>query len=368
MRIGLVIYGHLDIVSGGYRYDRRLVAYWHRCGDTVTVYARPWRHYLRHLTDNLSPAWRTQLQRSVVDVLLQDELNHPSLFWLNRRLQTTVAYPIISIVHHLRSSEAHPPWLKPLYRAVEGRYLATVDGFICNSPATAATVTDLVGGEKPLQIALPGREATPPAVDETAIRRRGLASGPLRLVFLGNLIPRKGLHTLIAALAQLPKGSARLSVIGNPTVAPRYAAYCRHQVKRLGLTEVVNFRGLLAEADVAAELAQAHVLAVPSAYEGFGMAYLEGMGYGLPALAGRQGGATTLITEGENGYLVTPGDVTGLSAHLARLAADRDHLIRMSLAARERYLRHPTWDETAAHARAFLETVVAGPGPARKTL
>jgi glycosyltransferase involved in cell wall biosynthesis len=367
MRIGLVIYGHLDIVSGGYRYDRRLVACWHRCGDTVTVYARPWRHYLHHLIDNLDPAWRTQLHQAAVDVLLQDELNHPSLFWLNRRLRTTVTYPIISIVHHLRSREAHPPWVNPLYRAVERRYLATVDGFLCNSPATAATVTDLVGTDKPLRIALPGREAIPPAVDEATIRRRGLASGPLRLVFLGNLIPRKGLHTLMAALARLPKGSVHLSVIGNPNVAPRYAAYCRRQVERLGLTEVVAFRGLLAEAAVAAELAQAHVLAVPSVYEGFGMAYLEGMGYGLPALAGRHGGAATLITEGENGYLVTPGDVAGLSAHLDRLAADRDHLIRMSLAARERYLRHPTWEETAAHARAFLQAIVANREPTRKT-
>ncbi len=368
MRIGLVIYGHLDIVSGGYRYDRRLVAHWRRSGDTVTVYARPWRHYLRHLTDNLAPNWRTELQHAAVDVLLQDELNHPSLFWLNRRLRTTVAYPIISIVHHLRSHEPHPAWLKPLYHAVERRYLATVDGFICNSPATAATVTDLVGTDKPLQIALPGREATPPAVDETAIRRRCLAFGPLRLVFLGNLIPRKGLHTLLLALARLPRGRVHLSVIGNPTVAPRYAAYCRRQVERLGLQEVVDFRGLLAEADVAAELARAHVLAVPSAYEGFGMAYLEGMGYGLPALAGRHGGAATLITEGENGYLVTPGDVTGLCERLERLATDRTHLLRLSLAARDRYLTHPTWEKTAAHVRAFLETAVANPRAMRKGL
>lgn len=361
MRVGLVIYGHLDIVSGGYRYDRRLVDYLRRCGDTVTVYARPWRNYLRHLADNLSPAWQTELQKAAVDVLLQDELNHPSLFGLNRRLQATTAYPIISIVHHLRSSEAHGAWANRLYRAVERRYLATVDGFICNSPATAASVTALVGSERPLLVALPGREDTPPAMDEAAIRRRALASGPLRLVFLGNLIPRKGLHTLIAALAELPKGRVRLTVIGDPTVAPGYAARCQRQVRRLGLTAVVDFRGLLAEADVAAELAQGQVLVIPSTHEGFGMAYLEGMGYGLPAVAGRFGGAAAVVTDGENGFLVTPGDVTALAHRLARLADDRDLLLRLSLAARERYRRHPTWDEMAARVRAFLaETIDDG--------
>lgn len=358
MRVGLVIYGHLDIVSGGYRYDRRLVDALRRCGDTVTVYARPWRNYLRHLADNLDRSWQTELQKAAVDVLLQDELNHPSLFWLNGRLRATTAYPIISIVHHLRSSEAHGVWTNRLYRAVERRYVATVDGFICNSPITAATVTNLVGTDKPLLVALPGREANPPAMDEAAIRRRALASGPLRLVFLGNLIPRKGLHTLIAALAQLPKGSVRLAVIGDPTVAPRYAARCRRQVERLGLMEVVTFRGLLAEADVAAMLAQAQVLVVPSTYEGFGMAYLEGMGYGLPAVAGRYGGASAVVTDGENGFLITPGDVAALTAALTRLVEDRDLLLRLSLAARERYLRHPTWDETAAQVRAFLDEMV----------
>lgn len=362
MRVGLVIYGHLDIVSGGYRYDRRLVDYLRRRGDTVTVYARPWRNYLRHLSDNLDASWQAELQGAAVDVLLQDELNHPSLFGLNRRLRATAAYPILSLVHHLRSSEAHNPWANRLYRAVERRYLATVDGFICNSPATAASVTALVGADRPILVALPGREANPPPVDETAIRRRALAAGPLRLVFLGNLIPRKGLHTLIAALARLPKGSTHLTVIGDPTVAPRYASHCRRQVEHLGLTGVVEFRGLLGEADVAAVLAQAQALVIPSSYEGFGMAYLEGMGYGLPAVAGRYGGASAVVTDGENGFLVTPGDVTALADGLARLAEDRERLLQLSLAARERYLRHPTWDETAAQVRAFLAEMVVNSG------
>ena len=107
MRIGLVIYGSLDTLSGGYLYDRMLVEHLRRQGDEVEIFSLPWRDYARHLTDNLSTGLLRRLQGSRLDVLLQDELNHPSLFWLNRRLH--VNYPIVSIVHHLRSSEKRSP-------------------------------------------------------------------------------------------------------------------------------------------------------------------------------------------------------------------------------------------------------------------
>ena len=52
MRIGLVIYGSLDTLSGGYLYDRKLVEYLRAQGDTVEVISLPWRNYAAHLTDN----------------------------------------------------------------------------------------------------------------------------------------------------------------------------------------------------------------------------------------------------------------------------------------------------------------------------
>jgi len=55
MKLGLIIYGSLDTLSGGYLYDRKLVEYLRRCGDTVEVISLPWRNYARHLADNLSP-------------------------------------------------------------------------------------------------------------------------------------------------------------------------------------------------------------------------------------------------------------------------------------------------------------------------
>ena len=139
MRLGLVIYGSLDTVSGGYLYDRELVAHLRRQGDTVEIVSLPWRGYAPHLGDNLSPRLRDRLAKLDVDVLLQDELNHPSLFTLNRRLPHA-SPPRLAIVHHLRSSEHHPAWLMPLYRSIERRYLGSVHGLIYNSFTTRLAV------------------------------------------------------------------------------------------------------------------------------------------------------------------------------------------------------------------------------------
>ena len=106
MRVGLIIYGSLDAVSGGYLYDRMLVRNLQAQGDQVEIFSLPWRTYARHIGDNFSGQLYDQLLRASLDVLLQDELNHPSFFWLNHQLKNRIAYPIVAIVHHLRCSES----------------------------------------------------------------------------------------------------------------------------------------------------------------------------------------------------------------------------------------------------------------------
>jgi len=94
MRIGLLIFGSLDTVSGGYLYDRQLVRYLEAQGDHVQVVSIPWRNYPKHLFDNLSTDLFNRLLNLPVDILLQDELNHPSLFYLNQRLKKAASYRI----------------------------------------------------------------------------------------------------------------------------------------------------------------------------------------------------------------------------------------------------------------------------------
>ena len=353
MRVGLVIYGSLETISGGYLYDRKLVEHLQSRGDQVEIISLPWRNYIRHLGDNLAPAVERRLQQLRVDVLLEDELNHPSLFWVNRRL--TGAYPVVSIIHHLRCSESRSAWQNRIYRQVERSYLKSVDGFIFNSQTTRQVVQDLIGDKKPSVVAFPAGDRFSPHISSDEIARRACQPGPLRLLFLGNVIPRKGLHTLLEGLCLLPKDTWRLSVAGRLDIDHTYRDSIYRQVSRLGFSEQVVFLGPMEDAGLSELLRTSQVLALPSSYEGFGIAYLEGMGFGLPAIATSGGAAGEIITNGNNGFLVKPGDVLGLRDALQELANNRQRLLELSLAARNRYESHPGWEQTGTSIRGFLE-------------
>jgi glycosyltransferase involved in cell wall biosynthesis len=358
MRIGLLIYGSLNTQSGGYLYDRKLMEHLLQHGDQVEVISLTPRNYAKHLTDNFSTSLIQCLKSLHLDILLQDELNHPSLFMLNRRLRREVKFPFVSIVHHLRSSETFPAWQSLLYRWVERNYLASLDGFVFNSRATRQRVEAITGSNMPAIVAFPGGDRLDPNIPEDRIRARAAQPGPLRLVFLGNLIPRKNLHTLLQALTRLPNGSWSLSVIGRQDVDPKYVDLLQSQVKRSGLNDSIRFLGSVTDRSLADQLQNSHVLVVPSSYEGYGIAYLEGMGFGLPALGTSAGGAGEIIAHGQNGYLIQPDDSNALSGYLLRLAQDRELLAKMGIEARRRYSKHPTWDKTVGRVRRFLETFV----------
>jgi glycosyltransferase involved in cell wall biosynthesis len=173
--------------------------------------------------------------------------------------------------------------------------------------------------------------------------------------FLGNIIPRKGLHTVLDALAHLPADSWTLTAAGSRDADPNYAASIQSQIERLGIAERVSLPGPLSGETLIDYLKRHHVLAMPSSYEGFGIAYVEGMAFGLPPIGTTNGAARELITHGENGFLIEPGDSEHLAEYLKMLAVNRDRLAEMSLTARQRYNQCPTWDQSAAAAREFLQ-------------
>ena len=361
LRVGLLIYGSLDTISGGYLYDRKLVESLRKQGDEVQVLSLPWRSYARCLSDNFSAALRRQLEQAPLDVLLQDELNHPSLFWLNHWLRRRIHYPVLSIIHHLRCSEQRPAWQNRFYRWVERRYLASVDGYIFNSQTTRQVVQNLVGadGIRPLPglVACPAGDRFNPHITPEILQQRALQPGPLRLFFLGNLIPRKGLHILIQALTHLPGHAWTLHAAGSLETDPAYTQAIRQQIRAGGLAENIHLLGQLLDDELARQMQASHLLVVPSSYEGFGIAYLEGMSFGLPAIATRSGAASEIITDDQDGYLLPPDDPAALAVCLERLAQDRQRLLRLSLAARQRFLAAPTWEQSMARIGEFLHTL-----------
>ncbi len=123
------------------------------------------------------------------------------------------------MVHHLRTSEKHPKSLKWVYRQVEKNYLKSVDGFIFNSQATRRAVEALCGEKMRGVVAYPsgatfGVDISPHRIVQRAHEEE------FRILFVGNIIPRKGLHTLIDALGQIKNKLWKLEIVGQLDVDP----------------------------------------------------------------------------------------------------------------------------------------------------
>jgi len=349
VKLGFLIYGSLDTRSGGYLYDRKLVDYLRDQGDSVEIISLPWRNYVAHLSDNLHFRLPYDLE-----LLIQDELNHPSLLWANVQPHR---YPIVSLVHHLRSSEQRSGWQNWIYHLVERCYLNSVDGFIFNSQTTKRVVSRFVESRKPEIIAFPPTDRFGNPITEKEVTTRAQEAGSLRLLFLGNIIHRKGLHILLDAIVR-NNLDVSLNIIGGTTAEAKYAEAMHQKVKFSNMEAVVRFHGPLEHEGLAAKLKSAHVLVVPSSYEGFGIVYLEGMAFGLPAIGTTAGAASEIITDGENGFLIEPSDSKALAERLSRLSSDRDLLACMAVNALERYRQQPTWYETAQKIRRFLNQMI----------
>jgi glycosyltransferase involved in cell wall biosynthesis len=147
-----------------------------------------------------------------------------------------------------------------------------------------------------------------------------------------------------------------LTIVGRATDR-RFRARVEDEFDAAGCADRVTFTGRLPDPDLARVFRAGHVLAMPSRHEGFGIAYLEGMSFGLPAVATTAGGATEVVTDGENGVVVDPDDPGAVADALSSLATDRDRLARLGRAARRQYEAHPDWSETAERVRSFLNGV-----------
>jgi glycosyltransferase involved in cell wall biosynthesis len=351
MKIGLVVYGSLETVSGGYFYDRQLAASLQKLGHELHVFSIPWRSDAARLAANLSFRLPPHL-----DVLIQDELCHPSLLSANRPPHP---YPIISLVHHLRSSEDHPRVQNSLYRFVERTYLRSVDGFIFNSKTTQQEVCNLIGRGKPSVIAHPPSNRFRRVLSESVVAERAVQTGPLHILFLGSLIPRKGVSTLITAISRLPAGSVSIDLVGSMQADPAYVRKVQNQAAVLGLNASIKFHGFLDDESLQSILEQAQILVVPSSYEGFGIVYLEGMAFGLPAIGTTAGAACEIIRPGENGFLIQPGDDAALSMFLKTLILDRNRLQGLSLKALASSHQATTWEQSLESIQGFLSRLAA---------
>lgn len=352
MRFGLVIYGSIDTPTGGYLYDRKLVEHLRKRGHQLDIVSIDKRGYLENVPDNFDPALRDRLASLDVDVLLQDELNHPSLFHLNRYLRSRGRYRIVAIVHHLSCSAALTPREEGTSRFLEGRFLETVDGCIYSSSATKADAKRILPWAPNGVVALPGKDHIL-VPDHLKERPTGL---PLRIMYLGNIVPHKGLYVLVEALGRLNGEDFLLNVVGAP-VDDAYYGRVLARISELGLSDRVRLRGYVEQELLPLCFQESDVLAVPSYCEGFGIVYVEAMGHGLPVIMSTAAGAKEIITSNEDGLLVPPGDPDALARSLSLLLNDRKMVRTMSEKARQRFVTLPTWEDSMERACQYLTSL-----------
>lgn len=353
MRLAFVVPGDIERRSGGYRYDRRLRDGLADRGWTIDVHKVPAAGYHRRLRTALSTELVRDLGSDRYDLLLQDELAHPNLWLLNRRLRRHGSAPIVALVHLLRWRDPTASDRLGLGRRYERRYLAGVDGYLFNSVASrraAATLADPWPGI----VAYPGRDAV--NRPDSPIEPSG-TSDPLHLVFVGHLTPIKGLDVLLKGLAPLDV-TWQLTVVGSRRRDPAYVSSIDHLVDRLGIEEAVTFTGRLSRSDLLDRLPRTDLLALPSRYESFGLANLEAMSVGIPPLATTAGGATELVEHDRTGFLVSPDSPDAITELVADLHADRPRLARVGRAAAARAKTHPTWADTVELVDAFFGSLV----------
>jgi glycosyltransferase involved in cell wall biosynthesis len=142
------------------------------------------------------------------------------------------------------------------------------------------------------------------------------ASGERIIGYIGQLISRKGIDTLIRAFSELPFTNRRLCIVGE---GPQRAELESLAV-RLGEGERVRFLGY--RVDRIAFLRGFDAFVLPSALEGTPRCVLEAMAVGIPVIATDIPGCRTLIKAATTGLLFEFGDVAGLSEALTRLFAD----------------------------------------------
>ena len=225
----------------------------------------------------------------------------------------------------------------------EKRYLETVDNFIFISNTTKHEVEKLLNKKVKGITAFPGKDhILKKKIKNYAYTRNNV----LKILFIGNLYPNKGLDILIKALALIDKNKWFLTVIGNIKVDKIYTNQIKKLIENKKLNENITFKGFIPNDELYMFFKKNHVLIVPSYYESLGIVYIEALSFGIPVIASDVGGVKEIITIGKEGYLIKSGDINQLKKHIVNLMNNPQILKTMKNNALDKYNKLPTWKKS----------------------
>ena len=352
--IDFVVPGDIRTPTGGYIYDREIIAGLTERGWTVAVHALD-ASFPSPTPAALRAARATFASLAAGSVVVIDGLALPGLDRLLADEAKRLA--LVALVHHPVALETG---LDPLeaerYGALERSALGYVRRVITTSQWTARTLaTDGVPTAQ-LRVVEPGvdRRKSRGSSDPKGASTPGAPPDLLNLLCVGTLTPRKGHAVLLEALNEIRDRHWHLTCAGSLLRDTPTVAAIQHMIDRFSLRKRVSLLGDLDRDALERQYARADVFVLPSYLEGYGMALAEAVAFGLPVIS-TTAGAIPETVPANAGILVAPGDSRALAKALSSVIDDPAR--RGALAANARAARAslPTWATAATKFAAALD-------------
>lgn len=337
--------GNLELKTGGYGYDREILAGLRGLGWDVELlslgdgFPVPASQTMKQAEERLSALADGTLV--MIDGLAFGVMDA----WARREAERL---RIVALVHHplaletgLGEEEEHR------LRQSETAALAATRHIIVTSPMTAGEVTANFGvAPDNITVAVPG------TVKPTA-RQRAQNDVP-QILSVGSLTRRKGYDILIAALEQVSDLAWQTTIIGSPYLDPVVADALAQQIDRLRLSDRILLAGQ--SDNLAPAYAKADIFALASRYEGYGMVFAEALSHGLPIVACKAGAVPDVVPS-DAGFLVPVDDVDAMATALRTLLVDTSERERRAAAAARAGSLLPGWTDTSAIISKALESL-----------
>ena len=328
--------GDIEARTGGYGYDRRVLALLPQAGVPTRLLRLP-GSFPAPTAAHLAETAAALAAVSADHVLLIDGL---AMGVLPAALLEHVRAPVVALVHHplgLETGLSQADSARLI--AQETQALKHARACVVTSAMTARLVVEhLSYPAHKIVVAEPGTDA--------AARARGSGGYPAALFAAGSIIPRKGYDVLMAALARLKDIDWRITIAGNRERDPATAQALDQQIAALGLASRITMRGDLTQTELNAAYDRTDIFVMASHYEGYGMVLAEALARGLPIVTTR-GGAAAETVPAAAGLKTPPGDAPALATALRRMITNAKLRTACAEEAWQAGQSLPRWEDAA---------------------